>query len=201
MSISESELHCITNPNDFTFCDTREGKYHQKQDGNENPLCFSSPLWSKNVPSSYTCPSSPTKSIAEGRKELMEMINSNLPESCYELSFEDIVLKDRSNSVSMMEERVDMKLDLEKKRKGTKKSQISRSVSLDTGVFLLKTFVPGSFGPKKHKVSQSTSDGDLRKPHVDVKRWKTWPFGERLWKLYGCLCTSKPTNQRGCIFF
>ncbi|KAI3807700.1 hypothetical protein L1987_23640 [Smallanthus sonchifolius] len=121
-------------------------------------------------------------------------------------------------------DKVDMKPELKGKKKGAKRGPILRSVSLDTGVFLLKMFVPNSFGSKKHPVSRSTSIDGLKKRHVDVKQSKTWRFVEnrsnissRSYKdsrrttaatknryAEGTLkhgCWFKSTNQKWCIFF
>ncbi|PWA84709.1 hypothetical protein CTI12_AA156640 [Artemisia annua] len=100
--------------------------------------------------------------MAQARTGLMEMFD-DLPESCYELSLKDIVTKDT-------------KPEMKKNKKGEKKGSISRSVSLDTGVLLLKMFVPSSLGLKKQKVCRSTSVNDSKKRIGDTKQWKTWFF-------------------------
>ncbi|XP_024968953.1 uncharacterized protein LOC112508532 [Cynara cardunculus var. scolymus] len=114
-------------------------------------------------------------------------------------------------------------VDTKPKAKAKKKGPISRSVSLDTGVFLLKMFIPmSSFGLKKHKqTSRSMSTDGSRKYPVDVKQyWKTWLFVENNNTVSSRLSdnnkdrsttvkirygrywfTSKSTNQKGCIFF
>ncbi|KAJ0873412.1 hypothetical protein HanPSC8_Chr11g0452301 [Helianthus annuus] len=169
---SQISFHSIKNPSDFTFCDIPKRKYHKEQDENENHG-FSPPLWSKNPPSNCTGSSSATNTMAKGRKELMEMIN-DLPESCLELSLKDMVAEDADDSGYAIEDKVDVKPKVKGKKKGAKRRPISRSVSLDTGVFLLKMFVPSSFGSKKQRVSRSTSIDGLNKHDVDVKQWKSW---------------------------
>ncbi|XP_035835663.1 uncharacterized protein LOC118479280 [Helianthus annuus] len=134
--------------------------------------------------------------MAKGRKELMEMIN-DLPESCYELSLKDMVAEDTEDSGYAIEDKVDVKSKVKGKKKGAKRRPISRSVSLDTGVFLLKMFVPSSFGSKKQRVSRSTSIDGLNKHDIDVKQWKTW-YEEGTLKPG---CWFKLTNQKWCIFF
>ncbi|GKA87051.1 RNA-directed DNA polymerase, eukaryota, reverse transcriptase zinc-binding domain protein [Tanacetum coccineum] len=151
------KLHSITKQSDFTFCEIPKVKNQRKQDENESP-----PLWSNNVRSNGVCKSSATTKMEQARNELMEMFD-DLPESCYELSLKDIVTKDT-------------KPELKGNKKGEKKGSISRSVSLDTGVFLLKMFVPSSFGMKKQKVCRSTSMNDSKKRLGDTKQWKTWFF-------------------------
>ncbi|KAJ0683859.1 hypothetical protein HanLR1_Chr11g0384911 [Helianthus annuus] len=172
---SQISFHSIKKPSDFTFCDIPKRKYHKEQDENENhenPLGFSPLLWSKNPPSNCTGSSSATNTMAKGRKELMEMIN-DLPESCLELSLKDMVAEDADDSGYAIEDKVDVKPKVKGKKKGAKRRPISRSVSLDTGVFLLKMFVPSSFGSKKQRVSRSNSIDGLNKHDVDVKQWKT----------------------------
>ncbi|KAF5780151.1 hypothetical protein HanXRQr2_Chr11g0468721 [Helianthus annuus] len=222
---SQISFHSIKKPSDFTFCDIPKRKYHKEQDENknhENPLDFSPPLWSKTPPSNCTGSSSATNTMAKGRKELMEMIN-DLPESCYELSLKDMVAEDTEDSGYAIEDKVDVKSKVKGKKKGAKRRPISRSVSLDTGVFLLKMFVPSSFGSKKQRVSRSTSIDGLNKHDIDVKQWKTWfiqnksNISRRSYNNDRCCntttkkryeegtlkpgCWFKLTNQKWCIFF
>nr|GEZ89453.1 protein kinase-like domain-containing protein [Tanacetum cinerariifolium] len=153
----QPKLHPIRKQSEFTFCEIPKEKNQRKQDENESP-----PLWSNNVRSNGTCQSSATTKMAQARNELMEMFD-DLPESCYELSLKDIVTKDT-------------KPEMKGNKKGEKKGSISRSVSLDTGVFLLKMFVPSSFGMKKQKVCPSTSMNDSKKRLGVTKQWKSWFF-------------------------
>ncbi|XP_071732036.1 uncharacterized protein [Rutidosis leptorrhynchoides] len=208
---SQSKLHSIKETTDFTFCDIPKTEYHhvQKSD-NEDSFEFSPPPWSKDVRSDRSNNTRQASSMVEGRKELMEKFE-DMPESCYELSLNHMVAKDT-------------KPELREEKKGAKKSSVSRSVSLDTGVFLLKMFVPTSFGLKKHTVPRSTSMDGLQKRPVDAKKWKTWflaynkendgsrsgnsnrgyhtatknRYAEETLKP-GCMF--KSTNQKGCIFF
>ncbi|KAI3762122.1 hypothetical protein L1987_52545 [Smallanthus sonchifolius] len=202
---SQLKFHSIKKQPDFTFVTSPKQNNHQEH----------YEIWSKNIPS---------KTMVEGRKELMDMMN-DLPESWFELSLKDMVEKDPDDLGLVIGDKVDMKPELKGKKKGAKRGPISRSVSLDTGVFLLKMFVPNSFGSKKHPVSRSVSIGGLKKRHVDVKQSKTWRFVEnrsnissRSYNDTRC-CTSaatknryaegtlkpgcwfKSTNQKWCIFF
>ncbi|KAJ9545941.1 hypothetical protein OSB04_025648 [Centaurea solstitialis] len=224
---SQSKLHSFEKPTEFTFPDILKTKYHHKHDEKEHPFGFSPPLWSQNVRSNDAFQQS--SMMAQGRKELMDMTN-DLPESCYELSLKDIVMKDLDKSGLMMEEKIDTKPKVKEKKKSTKRGSISRSASLDTGFFHLKMFFPiSSFGSRKYKqTSRSTSMDGLKKQPIDVKQfWKTWLFVESdnsfsiesldnnkyctattktryeegRWNL-GCnWFTNKSGNQKGCIFF
>ncbi|XP_076894372.1 uncharacterized protein LOC143546624 [Bidens hawaiensis] len=212
---SQLNFHSIKTPSDFTFCDIQNTKYHQEH--HEIPT----PLWSKNLPSNSTGSSYPTQTTVEERKELTEMIKG-LPESWHELSLKDMVAdQDPYDFGLSLEYTVDMKPKLKGKKKVVKKGPISRSVSLDTGVFLLKMFVPSSFGSKKHTVSRSTSMNGLKKRDIDVKQLKSRFFDENKSNISsrsyednmrannnsyeeGRLksgCGFEPTNQKWCVFF
>nr|XP_043618049.1 uncharacterized protein LOC122589790 [Erigeron canadensis] len=210
---SQLKLHSLNKSTDFTFCDIPKTKHLQKQGEDDNQFGFSPRLWSKNINSSNCiCPSSPMIAMVEGRKELMEALN-DLPESCYELSLKDMVSQDTEPKSKEND-------------KGANKGSISRSVSLDTGVILLKMFVPSSFGFKKRKVSRSTSVNGLQRYHIDTKECKTRLFAENRCDTNNKSCSNNPrytaptrnryaeetlkpgcwfrtrsTNQKGCIFF
>lgn len=81
----------------------------------------------------------------------MEMIE-DLPESSSELLLKDIV-DDQQNTEESQKattiERKNQKARMPQLRKTSKRSQISRSESVDSGVFLLKIFLPSSIGSKK----------------------------------------------------
>ncbi|XP_076947814.1 uncharacterized protein LOC143619873 [Bidens hawaiensis] len=145
-----------------------------------------------------------------------------LPESWHELSLKDIVADQDPYDLGLpLEDTVDMKPKLKGKKKVAKKGPISRSVSLDTGVFLLKMFVPSSFGSKKHTVTRSNSMNCLRKRDIDVKQLKSRFFDENKSNISsrsyednrrannnsyeeGTLkpgCGFEPTNQKWCVFF
>lgn len=199
---SQLKLHSIKKPLDFTFCDIPKKIYHQ-DDHNEG---FSPRLWSQNNHSNFTSSSSSMNTMVEGRKELMELID-DVPESWYELSLKDMVAKEPDDSGLVMEDKVDMKPKLKGKKKSSKTGPISRSVSLDTGVFLLKMFIPSSFESKKHKVSRSTSVDRSKKRHVDVKQWKNWRFVEnrsnissRSYNESRCTTATKNKNRFHSIF-
>lgn len=128
----------------------------------------SSPLLPYNHHYSNLSPNSRRQAIADGRKELMEMIQ-NLPESCYELSLKDIVAEQHSfqegeeeSSVSKDEtfdfnaERKIMKL--KKKKMNLRRGQITRTGSMESETFLIKMFLPSSLGlMKKAKPSRVPS--------------------------------------------
>lgn len=96
-------------------------------------------------------PTSRSKAIAEGRKELMQMIQ-DMPESSFELSFQDMVdqqqvkhenfidnmAKDSSNEAHIGKQNKNKK----KKNNSNKPDQILRVESMDSEPFLLKMFFP-----------------------------------------------------------
>lgn len=118
-----------------------------------SPRFCTSPLLPRNHHySSYPpSPKSRLQAILDGRKELMEIIQ-DMPESSYELSFKDIVADEqqeaeRKDDVAIDERRLKYKpshVDIMKQ----KKKIMSRSESMDSGVFLLKMFFPTSLGTK-----------------------------------------------------
>ncbi|KAL8233494.1 hypothetical protein R6Q59_019594 [Mikania micrantha] len=197
---SQLKSQSIKNPSEFTFCDIPK-LINQEQTENDIPLGFSNCKGSSPL----------INTMFEGRKELMEMLN-DLPESWYELSLKDMVVKDPDDSGLMIENKVALKPNLKGKKKGAKRDLISRSVSFDTGVFLLKMFVPSSFGSKKHKVSRSASIDGTTRHHVDVKQTKAWFFVEKKSKVSSRSynndrCTSATKNRYeegtlklGCLF-
>lgn len=137
-----------------------------------------------------------SKAIAEGRKELMEMIQ-DIPESSYELSFQDMVLQQQhvpqtssnetlmqSNSSSEPQQQPQnkkLKNKNKKKNKSNRHGQILRVESMDSETFLLKMFFPTSFdwmkrGKVQHdsKVSSKSSFQESTK-QVD-KEWRIKRF-------------------------
>ncbi|XP_060215396.1 uncharacterized protein LOC132642150 [Lycium barbarum] len=147
----------------------------------------SPPLWTqrplgvaKNQASTLPCydyfgnpfPGSRLQVIKNGRRHLMEMIQ-DLPESSFELSLKDIVDDQQSTEESKQATTVkgsDQKVRMPQQRKTLKRSQISRSESMESGVFLLKMFLPASIGSKKKlkprncsKVSSKTSVDESEK--------------------------------------
>lgn len=127
--------------------------------------------------------------IADGRRELMEMVK-NMSESTYELSLKDIVdeqhtsqedeeegsVEDRSTSFNSEIELLQQRSKT--KRKNIKSPWITRSASMEKEVFLLKMFFPTSLGMKRKpavgngsKVSQK-SLCDNPEDNVDKEWWK-----------------------------
>ncbi|KAJ9671054.1 hypothetical protein PVL29_027175 [Vitis rotundifolia] len=164
----------------------------------------SPPLWNRKNMSESTqnetshllphdhCFSHPSRAsqlerIADGRRELMEMVK-NMSESTYELSLKDIVdeqhtsqedeeegsVEDRSMSFNSEIELLQQKSKT--KRKNIKSLRITRSASMEKEVFLLKMFFPTCLGMKRKpavgngsKVSQK-SLCDNPEDNVD-KEW------------------------------
>ncbi|KAK2656282.1 hypothetical protein Ddye_009334 [Dipteronia dyeriana] len=105
-----------------------------------------------------------SEAIAEGRRELMEMIH-NMPECNYELSLKDMVDDEVKTSQGVKEEMVIYKTsfgfeteDQIKKHTKTKESGgISRAGSMDNEIFLIKMFFPSSLGSKKKPTGKKSS--------------------------------------------
>ncbi|GJT39129.1 hypothetical protein Tco_0938994 [Tanacetum coccineum] len=92
----------------------------------------------------------------EARNKILEEMMNNLPESCHELSLKDIVQDDLGNLTPLVEQETSVLktgTGFKSKKLIDRKRPISRSVSLDTGVFMLKMFIPSSFSKKKSKSS------------------------------------------------
>ncbi|XP_061358729.1 uncharacterized protein LOC133302915 [Gastrolobium bilobum] len=148
----------------------------------------SPPLWTSSPTKSphhrknyYRClsPASKTQAIANGQKELMEMVQ-NMPESCYELSLKDLVEHPR---VDVGEENKNVhKREGVGIRKVDKKGHVKRSGNIDSGGFYLKMVFPTSLGSKKKKneslgnnsskVSPRTSLSDGSAKSLDKEWWK-----------------------------
>ncbi|XP_060970141.1 uncharacterized protein LOC133037247 [Cannabis sativa] len=152
-----------------------QGNANSEEEEEEGFRVYSPPLWKTNRSSSkkeslpllphnhhYSNLSSNSRrqAIIDGRKELMEMVQ-HLPESCYELSLKDIVAEEHSlqegeedSSTVAKDETFDefkAKAPLIKlnRKKDIKKGQITRTVSLESETFLIKSFLPSSLGLKK----------------------------------------------------
>ncbi|KAL2504660.1 embryo defective [Abeliophyllum distichum] len=154
---------------DFKFWDGQRSKEYYQNDNDsghvEDEFTYCSPpLWTKaSRNSTYHChyrfssPGSRLQAIADSRRELMEMIK-DMPESSYELSFKDILEDQQSMEV---EKKKNVRVETNQKCKtgagnsekckSTRRRQISRSESMESGVFLLKMFLPLSLGSKKSK--------------------------------------------------
>ncbi|KAK3419306.1 hypothetical protein EUGRSUZ_J01342 [Eucalyptus grandis] len=128
-------------------------------------------------------PSSRTRRIEEGRREMMEMIR-NLPESSYELSLKDIVDKQLPLQENQEEEEEEFEFpsaeeeeefefpsaeaesNKNQKRKKRKKvprttshqhHQVSRCNSMETGTFLIKMFFPSFLASSKNPATSWNS--------------------------------------------
>ena len=123
-----------------------------------------SPLLPRSIHCSDLSSTSRKQAIVEGRKELMEMIQ-DMPESCLELSFQDLVEERQRVQPVQKETRIDNRhiqrsSKAECRRQNKKKknickrpSQVSRVESMDNETFLLKMFFPTSLAwVKKAKV-------------------------------------------------
>ncbi|XP_056168370.1 uncharacterized protein LOC130134518 [Syzygium oleosum] len=145
-------------------------------------------------------PSTRTRRIEEGRREMMEMIR-NLPESSYELSLKDIVDNQLPLQENQEEEEekfqfpsAEAESNKNQKRKKRKKvtrtpshqHQVSRCNSLETGTFLIKMFFPSFLALNKKpatsrnsrlKISPRTSFEGSDQRNVDrVSRIKMSPM-------------------------
>ena len=141
----------------------------------------SSPLLPHDHHPSNLSPTSRRKVIADGRKQLMEMVK-DMPESSYELSLKDLV-NEQHGLEEVQEGPVESQEDQPKKQtKNTKKGikkvrQLSRIESLESETFLLKMFFPTSLSFKKKtkegkssKLSLSPSFEDT-KDRIDKEWW------------------------------
>ncbi|XP_062096185.1 uncharacterized protein LOC133801965 [Humulus lupulus] len=144
------------------------------------------PLLPHNHHYSNLSPNSRRQAIVDGRKELMEMIQ-HLPESCYELSLKDIVAEDHSlqegeedsTTVTKDETFDDFKAEapimkLNRKKRSIRKGQITRTGSLESETFLIKSFLPSSLGSKKKAKSArvpSIKSSDEAESDVDKVCW------------------------------
>ncbi|KAL3728995.1 hypothetical protein ACJRO7_033569 [Eucalyptus globulus] len=162
-----------------------------------------SPLLPQDHHYSNLSPSSRTRRIEEGRREMMEMIR-NLPESSYELSLKDIVDEQLSSQENQEEEKgkfefpsAEAESNKNQKRRKRKKvtrttshqhHQVSRCNSMETGTFLIKMFFPSFLTSNKKaatsrngraKISPRTSfEGpDQRNPDM-VSRIKMSPVAK-----------------------
>lgn len=150
----------------------------------------SSPLLPHNHHYSNLSPNSRRKAIADGRKELMEMIQ-DLPESCYELSLKDIVAEQHTSheggeenmAMATKDETSDFNAEtqivkLKKKKRNIRKGPITRTSSMESETFLIKTFLPSSLGSKKKaQASRVPSITSSEKSENDMdKEWSIKGF-------------------------
>ncbi|KAM3283554.1 hypothetical protein P3S67_027199 [Capsicum chacoense] len=193
---------------------------------NDNFPC-SPPLW-RDQRASTTCydyfghpfPGSRLQ-VMSGRRHLMETIQ-DLSESSFELSLKDIVDDDRKSTEESQQAAAKEKVRMPQQKKTLKRSQISRSESMDSGVFLLKMFLPTSIGSKKKlktrkcsKVSSKTSVDESEKS-TNRDWWRTMyvvikenKYSRSIKKSMSANSSSKSRliesnsterKQRGCFF-
>ncbi|KAG5534044.1 hypothetical protein RHGRI_022255 [Rhododendron griersonianum] len=142
--------------------------YNSDDYGACSPRFCTSPLLPRNHQYSYPLsPKSRLQAIVDGRKELMEIIQ-DMPESSYELSFKDIVDEQQEadqKDIEIDEGSLKYKPDINMKQKKKKKKIMSRSESMDSGVFLLKMPFPTSLGMKgKSTAGNHRSKVSLKPP-------------------------------------
>lgn len=136
---------------------------------------YSPPLWKRGTSESLDNEYSPllpqtrhysyqSHAIAEGRKELMEMIR-NMPESYYELSLKDIVDEQHTldeprvetSETITGEARSEKQKKMIKEKTHNRKGQLMRTESMESSVFLIKMFFPAFLGSKTKKPISGTS--------------------------------------------
>ncbi|KAL5555431.1 hypothetical protein UlMin_037667 [Ulmus minor] len=157
----------------------------------------SSPLLPNNHCYSNLSPNARKQVIADGRKELMEMIK-NMPESCYELSLKDIV-DEQHGLQEGQEENIVTKAEgsyfntesqfrkPKKKIKNFRAGQISRTASMESETFLLKMFFPTSLGSNKKAKAGNRSKSKVTSGEngVNKVRWIKGLFiagkNKRIW--------------------
>ncbi|KAL9234218.1 hypothetical protein vseg_009113 [Gypsophila vaccaria] len=103
-------------------------------------------LWKTSRTTQQSCR---TMEIAQGRRELMDMVK-DLPESFYELSLKDIV----EHNADLMEEQSTMEETMLMEKKMMKMKRLARSKSVEKERVMLKTTMfPSFFGAKKKKAA------------------------------------------------
>uniref|UniRef100_A0A5B7BVV2 Uncharacterized protein n=1 Tax=Davidia involucrata TaxID=16924 RepID=A0A5B7BVV2_DAVIN len=173
---SEQRTRNFNNYDDFG---SSEIEFQTEAQMEDDYGAYSTPVWAKrdlryeaspllpyNHHYSYPSPTSRLKAIADGRRELMEMIQ-NMPENSYELSLKDMVDEQQHVMQGVQQDIVtvegssnfetQVKIKQKKKQRNTRRGQISRSESMDSGVFLLKMFFPTSLGSKKKSTAGNRS--------------------------------------------
>ncbi|RHN69955.1 hypothetical protein MtrunA17_Chr3g0130361 [Medicago truncatula] len=124
-----------------------------------------------------------SKDILEGKKELMEMIQ-DMPESSYELSFQDMVVEqhqvpetETEPVYSKFQQPQQKKLNKNKKKnkkenKSNRHGKMLRVESMDSETFLLKMFFPISFDwMKKTTKVQNGSEVEQKDKEWRIKRF------------------------------
>ncbi|XP_075510496.1 uncharacterized protein LOC142546591 [Primulina tabacum] len=139
--------------------------------------------------SSCLSPTSRLRAILDGKRELMEMIK-DLPESSSELSLKDIIEDhgEVKEVVLVEEKKTDIHYKIGKRiiqrndnKKKNKSSKIHRAESMESGVFLLKMFLPAALTiSKKRSDSRKWSINNGPEPapegsdksQISTKWWK-----------------------------
>ncbi|KAK4800635.1 hypothetical protein SAY86_021122 [Trapa natans] len=130
-----------------------------------------------------------TKAVAQGQRELMEMVK-NMPESCHELSLQDLVEKPTKSPDDCTFSKGEKALSSSKmgnKRQNSQKghldskAQMMRSGSLENGGFLLKMVFPASsLGSRSVKGSIRSSNGSNNDSNRrEEARVGCWPFSRK----------------------
>lgn len=112
-----------------------------------------------------------SKDILEGKNEVMEMIK-DMPESSYELSFQDMVIEQHQMPLPETEHKqLENKQKKVKNKKENKSNKMLRVESMDSETFLLKMFFPTFDWMKKPKVQ----NGSIKQKDKDwrIKRFFT----------------------------
>ncbi|XP_073157571.1 uncharacterized protein [Henckelia pumila] len=183
---------------------------HHDHDQDESSTTDSPPLWTKTpknstaksplLPhdhhySSCLSPASRSRAILEGKRELMEMIK-DLPESSLELSLKDMVedhaevMKEvvlveeikKTNSNHKIGKRI---IHNNKKNTTIASSKICRTESMESGVFLLKMFLPASLiSSKKRSDSRKwPTDHNIGPPPPPPEGSEKSQASSRWWKI------------------
>lgn len=137
-------------------------------------------------------PMSRLQVMVDDRRVLTNMVQ-NMPESSFELSLRDIVDNRESNHASEKK--------IEKKKSCLERSKMVRSQSMDSGVFLLKMFVPACLSAKKKSTSGDCSRASHRpsfdgseKP-VDKQEWWSVMFLVSRRKINNCNSNSSSRSS------
>lgn len=168
-STYQTHTHHKSEDREFSFWGSPNTICYEKND-HDQLIESNEPRLNGEAKFEHDC--SRSKAIAEGRKELMEMIQ-DIPETSYELSFQDMVLQQQhvpqtssnetlmqSSSSEPQQQPQNKKLknkNKKKKNKSNRYGQILRVESMDSETFLLKMFFPTSFAwMKKGKVQHGS---------------------------------------------
>lgn len=153
-------------------------------------ILHSPSLWTQRAPKHqayyHPSPRSRLQAIVDGQRKLMEMIQ-NMPDSSLELSLKDIVLDNQQGTgeghqevgVEDISESCKTKAKSKGKCRTFKHAKISRSESMDSGVFLLKMFVPVSLYSKRKSKTKSCSKISPNPPSKETEK----PATKDWWKM------------------